>query len=290
MSRQNELNFELLPDLPQAVFLKRLAPRLWQESDVVALWVGGSLASGRADAYSDVDLRVAVTSEGLAEWWEPDFEALFEGLCLSGMFMRFGEGSLLHHLILSSGEIYDLYVQRVDYPLTEECRLVLGCRDEQLREKLEGGQEVPIERLPADALLIRRLLEGYWLHTHKHQKVLFRGLDLLLYEGINRMRPILLRLYYILATGKDCGDLRCMTIHTMTPVVKVIQQTYGDQPLKLVGLPMRSPAEISIAIERLNRAVSEVGRQVAEKFEVEYPSELESMVRRSWAEFKKNEL
>lgn len=290
MSSGNDLELELLPDLPQSAFLKRLAPRIWAQHEVVALWVGGSLARGEADAYSDVDLHVAVTPDALADWREPDIDTLFENQCLVRQFVMFGKEFFLHHLILSSGEMYDLVVQvqSTNQALMAQKRIILGCRDAQWRERLqtEKVEERSVEMESADPHLVRRLIEGYWLNTHKHRKAIFRELDLVLWEGMNRMRPMLLRLAYILATGKDSGNLQRSTIHSMTPVVYTIQQTYGNEILNVVGVPIRSQAEMVVAIEHLNDAVADVGRQLAEQYEFDYPAEVEAMVRRSWQAFK----
>jgi hypothetical protein len=41
----NALNLELIPNLPQKPFLVHVAERLWEYPSVVAVWLGGSLAS-----------------------------------------------------------------------------------------------------------------------------------------------------------------------------------------------------------------------------------------------------
>jgi hypothetical protein len=62
---------------PQNGWAERAAARLLQRSDVVAVWLGGSLATDEADEVSDVDLRVAVTAEALPAWRQPDFPTWF---------------------------------------------------------------------------------------------------------------------------------------------------------------------------------------------------------------------
>ena len=67
----------------------------WSLDEVVHVWVGGSLASGSADIYSDVDLRVAVIAERLSARKEPDLAAIFDGSPAAGGTTRdFGDGIL----------------------------------------------------------------------------------------------------------------------------------------------------------------------------------------------------
>lgn len=59
-------NFTITPDLPQKELLVRAVERLWEDSSIVAVWLGGSLARGQGDRNSDVDLRVALKPEQYA--------------------------------------------------------------------------------------------------------------------------------------------------------------------------------------------------------------------------------
>jgi len=288
MGKRERLDLDILPDLPQSQFLKHVAQTLWARDDVIAIWVGGSLATGEADPYSDVDLFIAVTPEALSEWLEPNWDALFDGRCLASGFSRFGERFYVHHLLLDTGDIYDLHVQPADVRFPPEPRLILGCRDQELRDTLAQAEreELPLA-WPARAWIVQELLESYWLNAHKHRKVLARGLDLLILTGLQYAYSLMLRLYYILATGDDCGDLRRGTIHTLTPIVRTLQDAFGDRILRVIGQPLRSRAEICEAIEILNEEAGRVGRELARRYEFEYPAELESLVTRYWEQFKR---
>lgn len=61
------------PELASLVaFAERVTTVLDKDDRVRVAWLTGSLATGTADAYSDLDLRVAVLSEDFArigEWW-----------------------------------------------------------------------------------------------------------------------------------------------------------------------------------------------------------------------------
>ena len=134
------------------------------------------------------------------------------------------------------------------------------------------------------------MLEMYWVILHKGQKVNYRSIRVLNWEGINLMRFILLRFYYIQITGNDCGDLRQMTIHSWTPVIETIQAIYGDKIVEILGLPTISKSDIVKVNNILNQEMSSVGRVLAKKFGFAYPDALEKMTRDSWADFVKREM
>jgi hypothetical protein len=280
------LNFDALPSLPQTPFLKEVVTRVWQHPEVVAVWLGGSLARGHGDPYSDIDLRVAVEASHISKWEKPDLERFFDGQPLAHHLMRFGDTALLHHLLAVNGDIYDLYVQSLEHPLSPEERLILGCRDERFRTKLLGTfVNNPELTKNITSQEIREILEFYWLNAHKHRKILYRGLDLLLWQGINFFRPDLLRLHYILLTGKDCGDLRQTTIHAMTAVVQALQGKVADGVLEGVSLPTRTRSEKIEAVNRLHAEISKVGHTLADKYKFDYPRGLETLVLSHWQNF-----
>ena len=62
------LDLGVLPTMAQERTISWLAPALWVDERVVALWLGGSLARGEGDDYSDIDLRVAVDPADLEAW------------------------------------------------------------------------------------------------------------------------------------------------------------------------------------------------------------------------------
>jgi hypothetical protein len=116
--------------------------------------------------------------------------------------------------------------------------------------------------------------------------VLHRDLALLAWFGENLLRQDLIRLWYVLATGNDCGPLARMTIHTLSPVVRTVQQAVGaGSALALVGGPLGSEREIRDGAARLRDEVARVGRRLAERLGFDYPEDAEIAVRRSWDRF-----
>lgn len=289
----NELQFSQLPDLPQSYFLHTVAANLWAHEDVVALWIGGSLGRGEGDAYSDVDLRVAVRPEAIEQWRTLDPSPIFGQQDVMHWLLPFDSETFLHHALLQSGELYDLLVQSTTKPLSAEPVLVLGCRDAMLGAQLaeralaEEGEETAVYDHPVNPEQIQRYLKMYWVNAHKGQKVIARELHLTTWIGLNQvLGPALVRLVYILATGRDCGDLRRITIHSLTPVVRAVQDYEPINVVQVLGMPLQSLDDIFAANEALNTAVSQAGREVAARFQFDYPNAVEKIVLTSWDKFR----
>lgn len=260
-----------------------VADAIWQQEEVQSLWVGGSIARGDADEYSDIDLRVAVAPGALEAWKSPNFERLFQQEIVGHQLLTFGENAFLHHLILECGDIYDLWVQSVTHPPSQETVLILGRRDEKFAQQLSNLS-------PADSATfeaprpesVRQALVDYWIVTHKHRKVLYRNLYLLSLTGVEMERLTLLRFWFIAATGHDYDSLRHKSIFGLTHVTRAVEKARGPDALKTLGAPLRDRTEIYQAIELLRDEVSEVGRHLAQQLEIEYPVALERTARREW--------
>src|SRR5215469_6983506 len=156
----NYLQLGQLPNLPQRATIVAVATRLWTDESVVALWVGGSLARGAGDQYSDVDFRVAVEPEHFTSWGSPPFSQIFAGTSVVGqIYIPFGNDALLHHLVLGNAEIFDFFVQSTSRRPTEEPLLILGCRSEEFARQLNASNVVlEVDRKEASSDLVHDLL------------------------------------------------------------------------------------------------------------------------------------
>ncbi len=275
----------LLPALPQSRRLAEVAADLWADPNVAALWLGGSLARGAGDRYSDVDLRIAL----LPPVYDPDLPPESAGRLIAAAVTRlqfhFVGKAVLWHMMLEDGAIYDLHIQSAGDDPPDEARLVLACRDAEFGTKLVGGADRSVDFPPAAPDDIERLLQFLWMSQQKHQKVLYRGLPLLAWQGEFLMRQDLIRLRYVLATGNDCGPLGRLTIHTLTPVIRAVQASDGLSVLAVVGQPTQTAAEIIAATARIRDELARVGRLLADKLGFDYPAAAEETVRRTWRDF-----
>lgn len=282
-----ELQLDRLTALPQRETIREVASHLWPDAGVVALWIGGSLAGGAGDRWSDVDFRVAVAPEQFAPWKSPPFEQIFSHAPVVGHgVIPFGDDAVLHHLVLANGEIFDFFVQSTARLPTPEPLLILGCRDAAFERILAGQNSVPqVEMQPVSGEAVRELLVNFWINSHKHRKVLARGLDLLATLGLHIEQSMLIRLWYIEASGQDCGDVRRQTIHSLTKVVRTIEQAMGAPALALIGAPTRNRQELLQAIKANRQAISQLGPRLAQRYDFEYPVALEAVTRQGWQAF-----
>jgi hypothetical protein len=273
--------------VPQSQTVRELVPTLWQDEQVLAIWLGGSLATGTADPYSDIDLRVAVRPVDLPRWEAPDLDTLLSAAPLARHFLRLGADAFLHHLILPTGAVLDLLIQSAAIAPRAEPTLVLGCRDTTFAHQLAASNHAsaPIAGVPVTGELVRELLIDFWIHSHNHRKVLYRQLDLMFPAATYANWSMLMRLWYISATGNDVSPQHFSSIYGLTPLTLSVAPVAGSESLTVCGAPTRTRAEICAAIERYRDVVSRLGRSLAERYDFEYPAQLEAMTRREWRAF-----
>ncbi|MDE2729563.1 MAG: hypothetical protein OXI19_16175 [Gemmatimonadota bacterium] len=279
------MDFEALPDLPQVKILMRIVSRLWSKEEVMAVWIGGSFGQGNADQYSDVDLRVAVHSAHVEDWTDLDLPVLFEGRCVEHKRASFTESGILHHLILDTGDLYDLWVQDIQMVSVDEPRKVLGCRDPRLLDVLResAGSAVPAQGPSPDADKLRMEIVDFWMNSHKHRKVLHRGLDPLVIVGLQEERALMLRLWALQADDYEPVD-RKPSIHALSDQVRSLIESKTHM-LKIMGAPGRTRSELLSLIELHRDEVSRTGRDLAKRYSYAYPAELERTVRACWRDF-----
>jgi hypothetical protein len=285
---QKGLQLDTLPAFPQRATIMEICTHLWRLDDVAALWLGGSLAREAGDVFSDIDFRVAVAPQELPAWKTPHFEQIFARSPVAGQqFFAFGEQAFLHHLVLANGEIIDFFVQSTRRKPTPEPRLILGCRDEDFARLLVTNQrEARVETAAeVEPATVQGALIAFWINTHKHRKVLHRNLDLMVTFGFDVEKALLVRLWYFEVSGKDCGDVRQGTIHTLTHVIRTLEQARGDEVRSVIGAPLRTRAEIYHAVESNRKIISRIGRHLAQKYGFVYPTDLETTVLQGWQEF-----
>lgn len=263
-----DLDLAVLPQMAQARTIAELAPVVWANATVVALWLGGSLARGDGDIYSDIDLRVAIDPADLETWRAMDTQALTGGQVAGGHTFPLGEDALIHHLLLLNSDIVDLLVQTTARLPNVEPLLTLGCRDEAFGRTLQEHNRVePEPHNPATAEGVRELIVAFWVNSHKHRKVLHRRLHLMIPSGLYHSWLMLMRLWYIQATGEDTSAYHFSGIHGLTQLVRNVEGLEGVDA----------------------RAAARVGPLLAERYGFEYPLELERMVRAQWRSFRETE-
>lgn len=284
-----ELTLDGVAHLPQKETLKRITARLWADPDVIALWLGGSFARGAADENSDFDLRVAVRPDALPRWQRVDMTAqdlsAQIGEPAAGINPMRWEGTVLYHLLLTSGLIMDFLVQSVERDPPTDFTLILGCRDAAFGQLLASAQlPPPSDPAPADPAVICQAVTDFWINSHKHIRVLSRDLDLLVLHGLGLEQATLMRFWYVDATGHDQGAQR-PTIHSLTQVVRTVTESVGPRSLETLGSARTTRPEIKQAIEANRDEVAAVGHRLASRLGFVYPDILEQTVRDRWQEY-----
>jgi hypothetical protein len=266
---------------PHASLIHDMARKCSADGSVQAIWVGGSLAAGSGDAYSDVDFRIAVEPGQLDRWTSPDWDRYLPIRPSGGLLMRFGEQALLHRLVLQDGTIVDFYVQDTTKENPEPKLFILACRSAEFREMLEGfASPAAVLVREIDGEVVRQFFVDYWITTHKQMKALGRKYDHFPFVGLYLERMALLRAWYMQAVGKDI-DSR-VTLHMLGTLHKGLEGRLTSEQHNILGLPSRTPEETVTVIDAIRAEMAHAGRWLADRHNFAYPHELEDVVRQTW--------
>ena len=281
----NDIDLGPLEHAPHATLIRDVANKCARDSSIQALWVGGSLAAGHGDAYSDVDFRIAVEPGHVDRWTSPEWQYYMTIHPCGGLLTRFGERALLHHLVLADGTIVDFYVQDTTQHNPEPNVVILACRNAEFRAVLEGfAQPAATLVREIDTAVVRQFLVDYWITTHKQMKALARKYDYTSFIGLYFERLALLRAWYMQAVGKDIDSRP--TLHMVGILHKGLEGQLTAHQHAILGLPSRTPEETATAIEAIRAEMTRVGRTLAERHAFAYPHELEAVVGHVWDEHK----
>jgi len=276
----NSLTFDHVPSTPHIELLKALSVRAWKNPEVQAIWIGGSIASGHSDQYSDIDFRIAVAKEHVSSWSRPGWQSLLPEKCVGSTLMTFGEHSVLHHMVLESGTIIDYLVQETGYVNREVNICLIAARNKDLSDFIVsfGGKE-PVIHTPVNSEQIQQLLVEYWISSLKHLKVIKRNRAMMTVIGLHHERMALMRAWFIYATGKDLATRP--TIHALNNMIAAIESSFPNA-WDILGMPVRTIEEAITAIETIRKEMRRVGRSLSLKYSFEYPMDLDKAVCNYW--------
>lgn len=277
----SDIDLGLLAHGPHADLIRDMANKCAEDSSIQAIWVGGSLAAGLGDFYSDVDFRIAVDPEQVGTWTSPDWERYLPVLPVGSILLRFGEQTVLHHLVLANGIIVDFFVQDTTHQNPEPNLIILACRSPEFRTMLEGFSRPAMALVKdIDRKTARQFFVDYWITTHKQLKALARKYDLSPFAGLYLERMALLRAWYMQAVGKDI-DAR-VSLHMLGALHKGLAGKLTAHQHNILGMPSRTPEETAAVIEAIRAEMADVGRWLSDKYAFAYPHELEDVVQRVW--------
>ena len=278
---KQDLNFGPLANGPHIDLIQDMAKKCYADATVQAIWVGGSLASGTGDEYSDIDFRIGIDASEMDNWMQPDWNRYLPLDSYGSTLMRFGEHAILHHHILSDGTIVDFFIQATSRNNPEPALVVLACRNDEFGKALANfampalsiTKEINVER-------VRQFLVDYWIITHKEAKGLGRKYDYTLFVGLYHERLALLRALYMEHMGDDI-EARA-SIHMLGVLHKGLNSKLSAAQQTLLGLPTSTVEETVIAIESTRTEMSRIGRKLAKLYNFEYPDKLETIVFQNW--------
>jgi hypothetical protein len=268
---------------PHAELIRKMADLCYADQSIQAIWIGGSLAAGHGDIFSDVDFRIAVEPGQAGSWTSPDWERYLPLQPCGGLLLRFGEQSLLHHLVLTDGTIVDFYVQDTTAKNHEPDVVILACRSAEFRATLEefARPPVPLVRaLEGDAA--RQFFVDYWILTHKQAKAMARKYDEFAFTGLYLERLSLLRALYMVVTGNDIDSRP--TLHMIGAMHKGLEGKLTPLQYSTLGLPSTTPDETADVIAAIRAEMARAGRLLADRYGFAYPYELEEVVVQTWRE------
>lgn len=279
------IDLGLLKVGPHASLIEEMARNCVKNGRIQAIWVGGSLAGGYGDQYSDVDFRIAVEPGQVDAWRTITWDDYLPTQPSGGTLMQFGESALLHHLVLADGTIVDFFVQDTTRQNFEPNIVILACRSDEFRAALEGFSRpaAPLVR-EIDGNVVEQFFVNYWITTHKQAKALSRHYDYSAFVGLYLERMALLRAWYMQAVGKDI-EAR-MSLHMLGALHKGLGDSLTAEQHHILGLPSHTPGETAVAIEAIRTEMATVGRTLAQKHSFAYPHDLEAVVLRTWNENK----
>jgi hypothetical protein len=281
----DEIEIGLLEHGPHADLICRMAWLCYADPSIQGVWVGGSLAAGRGDIFSDVDFRIAVEPGQVDGWTSPDWDRYLPLRPCGGVMLRFSEQALLHHMVLADGTIVDFYVQDTNAKNHEPEVVILACRSAEFRRRLEEFARPPAPLVrEIDGAVARQFFVDYWITTHKEAKALARQYDEFAFTGIYLERLALLRALYMQVTGSDIDSRP--TLHMLGAMHKGLAGMLSPQQYAILGLPSRTPGETAAVIEAIRIEMAHVGRLLAARHGFEYPADLEEVVLRTWNQHK----
>lgn len=276
------IDLGILADGPHAELICEMAERCLADERILAIWVGGSLASGKGDQFSDIDFRIAVAAGTVDEWSKPEWTRFLPEAPVGAIQMRFGPGTLLHHMVLGDGAIVDLLIMDTETAREEPDVVVLGARSPELRAQIESYATPAVSLVKAiEPETLRNFLVDYWIASHKQGKAMGRGFDESSFVGLYVERMALLRAWFMEATGKDI-EAR-MSLHMLGALHKGLAGRLSHEQEALVGMPTRTRVETMAAIEAVRTEMARVGRSLAQQHQVAYPHALEEVVHQAWA-------
>jgi predicted nucleotidyltransferase len=248
--------------------IERFADACSSDDRVIAAFVGGSIARGEADQYSDIDLCV-VTADAEADDVFAGREAFVARLGTPLFLEDWGLEDPEVFVILADGT--DVEVFFVPQSRIHEMQVgpILTVLD---RTGLLTDLEVPVRAPHSEDLAreLRRLLAWFWHDVSHLIKALGRGQLWWAAGEVESLRGYCVNLVRI-EQGLEASEEPCFKIDQDASTAVL-------DPLRSTFVPMRAEA-LGQAAAELVAFFGMRGRPLADSYGLEYPSELDRLFR-----------
>jgi predicted nucleotidyltransferase len=263
MSRSREA-----PSRAHERLIARFSDACSSDQRVVAAFVGGSIARGEADQYSDVDLCVVTTDEAADDVFA-DRAAIVAQLGTPLFLEEWGDDAEVF-VILADGTDVEVFFVAESRIKEMQVGPILRLLDRiGLLTNLDLQMRAP---LSADlAVELRRVLAWFWHDVSHLIKALGRGQLRWAAGEVEALRGYCLNLVRI-EQGVEAGDEPYFKIDAETSTVAL-------DPVRSTFAPME-PEALATAASELVAFFGARGRPLADAHGLEYPGELERVMSR----------
>jgi predicted nucleotidyltransferase len=257
------------PSRAHEQLIARFSDACASDNRVVAAFVGGSIARGDADQYSDVDFCVITTDEA-ADSVFADRAAIVAQLGTPLFLEDWGEAAPEIFVILADGTDVEVFFVAESRIKEMQVGPILPLLD---RTGLLTNLHLPM-RAPLSedlAVELRRVLAWFWHDVSHLIKALGRGQLWWAAGEVEALRGYCLNLIRI-EQGVEAGDEPYFKIDAETSTVAL-------EPVRSTFAPME-PEALTMAGSELVAFFGARGRPLADAYGLDYPSELERVMSR----------
>jgi hypothetical protein len=241
-------------------FMFRAVATLIANSKALAVWISGSRAIGRADQFSDLDIRIHAptwTANDLAPWLysvDPSGRPLVR-------LSKLGPTNWSYECVFADKAPIDLLVTTDNRPTISFDSVIFKVREPFFRQtSLQVGKESV-----ANSDQLRNLIDGLIIDQQKFGKLMARGERLAALFLLEAQRLAVLRLAYIATRGVDCGD---RSQHTLASLKLIRGILLNEAPSGVTEAVQNLSAEGSIteSAEKIFAAAAVVSAAVKQRF------------------------
>lgn len=284
------LDLSSFSSVPQGRTLQNVRDALARSGRVQAIFLGGSLANGDSDSFSDIDISVFIdpdedgeTTLGIETMLNESVIEIHEfvGHNASTLIFWFENGIMCELYIFSTDEYFQR-ARTMEQRQTYEC---LYLRDSSYLEGIDsnskGAHEIIFSSPEIDS--IRNLIYFFWRESFNATKLIHRNHTLTAYQKRQVLEGTFIRLAFIEKTGKEyLPENVNKSTHTYLRAFDKLSDAEKIKILDVVGLEGRDANSLGHSIYAISKAFWEVGKSLNESYPFDYPVALAELTLNQW--------